>query len=119
MVAGISQNGGLQMKRFIFALAMLPGMAMADDIPGIQNHDVQKRFMKEPCGAVVGAIDNAPATPEGVGTMAMTFGFLMGVEALNPGIRGTRETILTRLRTDCAIYPEKTAMELLTGYANE
>ena len=91
--------------------------ATAEDIEGIQNHDVQKRFLQEPCIAVVDAIDNAPPTPEGVGTMAMTFGFLMGIEAQNPGIRGDHETILMRLRTDCANQPEKTAMALLMGYA--
>jgi len=89
----------------------------ADDLDGIQGHAVQLRFATQNCGAVIDAIDSPPATPEGVGTMAMTFGFLMGVEMANPGIRGDAETILMRLRDDCAASPQATAWSLLTGYA--
>jgi hypothetical protein len=79
----------------------------------IQNHEVQKRFLEEPCQAVIDTIDNPIESVVGIGEMAMTFGFLMGVEALNPGIRGESETILMRLRHDCRLYPNKTAMTLL------
>lgn len=105
-------------------LALIAGLLMAttataENIDGIQNHDVQKRFLQEPCSAVIGAIDTPAPGAIGVGEMAMTFGFLMGFEALHPGIRGDHETILMRLRTDCANQPEKTAMALLMGYAGK
>lgn len=51
------------------------------------------------------------------GFSTMAFGFIMGFEVENPGIRGDHETVLMRLRDDCAADPTKTAMTYLRGYA--
>lgn len=103
------------MKRIcVMAVVLAGGASHADDIEGIQNHKVQKQFMQEPCTTVIDVIDNAS---NGVGEMAMAFGFLMGFEATHPNIRGDQETILTRLRIDCAAKPDQTAMALLQSYS--
>lgn len=128
--------------------------AFGDEMDGLQNHDVQKWYIQEPCTKVIEIIDGpsddvldafGPAMIDwSMGAMAgqseealerirepidammidtgfhgMTFGFIMGFEAVNPNIRGDYETVLTRLRADCAAGPEKTAMEYLLGYAAE
>lgn len=91
--------------------------AASAETAGIQNHDVQKLFIEQPCGAVIQAIDEPKPTPEGLGNMTMAFGFLMGFEAAHPGIKGDQETILKRLRADCAQGSTATAFDLLNGYA--
>lgn len=48
----------------------------------------------------------------------LAFGFLMGFEVANPDIRGDHETVLMRLRDDCAADPTKTAMTYLRSYAD-
>ncbi|WP_306150621.1 hypothetical protein [Roseovarius sp. MMSF_3281] len=106
------------MKTLTPALAIMiaTAPASAQNTNGIQNHPVQEQFMTEPCAAVISTIDNVTATPEGIGNMALAFGFLMGFEAANPGIRGDHETVLIRLRADCAETPNSTAMSLLRAY---
>lgn len=106
-----------QMKQFALVAALLAQPALADPLDGTQNHPVQARFVTAPCAEVIAAIDAPAPGPTGLGEMAMTFGFLMGVEVMTPGIRGPYETVLMRLRSDCAASPEKTAMELLRAYA--
>jgi len=53
-----------------------------------------------------------------IANVAMAFGFLMDFEATHPNINGTHETVLMRLRADCAAEPSKTAMEYLLIYAD-
>lgn len=84
--------------------------------PGIQNHPVQDLFADQPCSAVIREIDDAEPDPISLGKMVMAFGYLMGFEAANPHIRGTSETILKRLRADCATQPNRTALDLLNSY---
>jgi hypothetical protein len=100
------------------AAVFTASIAMAQ-APGIQNHDVQILFMQRPCAQAVATIDVPPIGLEGIGRMAMAFGFLMGFEVAHPGIRGEYETILMRLRADCAAHGDKTAIELLRGYVQE
>lgn len=105
------------------AAITVPAIALAD-VDGIQNHEVQKLFMEQPCHKVIEAIDSPDTdTPEAAlqnsAFMAMAFGFLMGFEATHPGIRGDHETILMRLRADCPAGTASTAFELLNGYARE
>ncbi|WP_419408846.1 hypothetical protein [Primorskyibacter sp. 2E107] len=107
------------MYRLAAALALIASPVIADMVPGIQNHAVQVRFIHEPCAAVIAAIDTPPPGVIGVGEMAMTFGFLMGIEARNPGIRSSHETILIRLREDCAAMPDQTAMQMIEVYIAE
>lgn len=109
------------MKRFALAViaSAVGTSASVENLQGTQNHVVQKRFLLEPCSAVIAAIDNPSPGMIGAGDMAMTFGFLMGFEAINPNIRGDHETILMRLRADCAQQDSKTAMTLLKSYAEE
>ena len=104
---------------------------LAAETAGIQNHKVQKLFMEAPCSDAISAIDNPGGARTSaqdsnaelaqpildLGWTAMAFGFLMGYEATRPGIRGTHETILMRLRDDCASDSTRTAMEILQGYS--
>jgi hypothetical protein len=101
--------------RTLVMATLLPCAALADTAD-IQNHEVQVMFLTSPCKTTVATIDQAAPTPKGMGKMTMAFGFLMGFEAAHPGIRGTHETILKRLREDCANDPSTTAMDLLNGY---
>ncbi|WP_300009739.1 hypothetical protein [uncultured Roseobacter sp.] len=109
--------------------------AGAQDVEGIQNHPVQLLYLGEPCSTVIETITGPTDIPEretieetleetrkAMGQLAMTgmtWGALMGFEMANPGIRGTHETILMRLRDDCMTTPDATAFDLLTGYAEE
>lgn len=99
------------------ALVFAAAPSLAEDRPGIQNHAVQTLFLDEPCGAVIAQIDRPLPNLEGIGMMTMSFGFLMGYEVENPGIRGTHETVLMRLRTECAEHPESTAFDLLEQFS--
>lgn len=96
------------------------------DVPGIQNHKVQKLFMEAPCAEVMDVIDGPKAKPDSLqqalqnaGWTAMAFGFLMGFEATHPGIRGDHETILMRLRDDCATNGNRTTIDMLMGYTQK
>lgn len=108
------------------ALATAPGTAPAVEIPGIQNHAIQHMFWQSPCTETVALIDLDPDATQSVQALvstiarqAMAWGHLLGFESANPGIRGDHETILKRLRRDCAANTDATAMELLDSYANE
>lgn len=85
----------------------------------IQNHDIQVLFANAPCTNIIEMIDSPAPTPESLGMMAMAFGFLMGFEIENPGIKGDQETILSRLRLDCANDGTQPALTLLRGYATQ
>ena len=102
------------MKPAILTALLMTGTATAAaDIPGIQNHPVQHLFTSQPCSAAISAIDNPDPDLIAVGEMAMAFGFIMGIEALNPGIRKDHETVLMRLRADCVTDSDETALNLL------
>lgn len=98
------------------ALTVVLTASAQAETAGIQNHEVQRLFIESPCGDVLARIDNPTPGPEGIGHMAMTFGFLMGYEVANPGIKGDSETLLTRLRADCATDGTRTGMDWLRSY---
>lgn len=104
-------------KPFLSAAMLLTATTASAEIEGIQNHMIQKMFMEAPCISPITAI--SPSGPPDLGMMAMAFGFLMGFEASHPGIRGDHETILKRLMAECSIDSNKTAFEMLQGYAAE
>lgn len=111
----------------LIALIATATAALSGPLDGTQNHAVQQRFIEEPCSAVIAAInptepaDNSEDVGEGMliamGEMAMTFGFLMGFEAVHPNIRGDFETVLQRLTSDCEKDSSRTAWHMLQGYA--
>ena len=115
------------MKRIALIAGLLVATtANAEDIEGIQNHGIQTMFWTAPCTETIAMIDINPDPSLPMNDMisimarqAMAWGHLLGFESANPGIRGDHETILMRLRTDCANQPEKTAMALLMGYAGK
>ncbi|WP_147112149.1 hypothetical protein [Tateyamaria sp. syn59] len=101
------------------------GVAAAK-IDGIQNHEVQTIFWTAPCTETVALMDAAPPEDVPILTLvgvlaqqAMAWGHLLGFESAHPGIRGEHETVLMRLRTDCAATPDKTAIDILRGYTQE
>ena len=104
------------MKRLTLAATLTlisnPIYALED----IQNHFAQQAFTDFPCARVITLIDYDGFEPEGLIAMSMTFGVLLGFELANPGIKGDAETILTRLRNDCASNPDRTAYDLLQSY---
>lgn len=105
--------------RLAIMIAMAIPTASAAQIDGIQNHEVQTLFMDAPCGQAITRMDTPKVDIEGIGKMTMAFGFLMGFEATHPGIRGDQDTILKRLRADCATRSDATAMDLLNSYVIE
>lgn len=98
---------------FLTALLVAATATAAADIPDIQNHPVQDLFTNQPCSAAIQTIDNPDPDLIEVGEMAMAFGFIMGIEALNPGIRKNHDTVLMRLRADCASNSDTSALNLL------
>lgn len=102
----------------LIALALCATAATAET-DGIQNHEVQRLFMDQPCMAAVKTIDDPKPSPKSMGMMTMAFGFLMGFEASHPHIRGDYDTILKRLRDDCTDKTTATAFDLLQGYADD
>ncbi|MGK7653177.1 hypothetical protein ACSQ76_12400 [Roseovarius sp. B08] len=113
-------------KHSIAAIAALLIASTAQASGDIQNHEVQRIYLEESCSEVIRILDSQPDFSDGVengsqemAVQAMVWGHLLGVETANPGIRGTHETILQRLRADCAADDSRTAMQLLTGYAAE
>jgi len=92
--------------------------------PHLPDHPYQARFIERPCTEVIALIDSPdPETLDAIATWAanigMTFGILLGYELAHPGIRGDHETILTRLRRDCAATPDRPALDLLRSYHAE
>ncbi|MEP3330079.1 hypothetical protein [Sedimentitalea sp.] len=90
----------------------------------LSAHDMQDNFTNRKCGEALAFID-APDRGDGstktlvmsAGAMAMAFGYLLGFEAASGReLKGDAETLLTRIREDCASSPDKTALELLSGY---
>ena len=104
------------MRFAALTLALLPSTLTAQS-PDIQNHDIQVLFANAPCTRIIQMIDDPAMGPESMGMMAMAFGFLMGFEVENPGIKGDQETVLTRLRMDCAADGTQPALTMLRGYA--
>ncbi|WP_306131024.1 hypothetical protein [Roseovarius sp. MMSF_3350] len=113
-------------KHSIAAIAALLIASTAQASGDIQNHEVQRIYLEEPCSEVIRILDSQPDLSDGMDNMinelaiqGMTWGHLLGVETANPGIRGTHETILQRLRADCAADDNRTAMQFLMEYAAE
>lgn len=104
------------MRYLIVALILL-----ASQLPA---HEMQDNFANKKCGYVLALIDSpdsgdksVKALVMGAGAMAMAFGYLLGFEAASGReLKGNSETLLTRLRTDCAASPDKAALELLSRY---
>ncbi|PYG33105.1 hypothetical protein [Pelagimonas varians] len=114
------------LKITIASIAILANSATAETPQNIQNHEVQKAYFSAPCIHVVATLD-APSdygadleTATRVLTNKMiTWGHLLGFESAHPGIRGEHETILKRLRAECAKAPQKTSMELLNRFVQD
>ncbi|MDU9004519.1 hypothetical protein [Sedimentitalea todarodis] len=90
----------------------------------LSAHEMQDNFANKKCGETLALIDSPEMGDKSVktlvasaGAMAMAFGYMLGFEAASGReLRGSSETLLTRLRNDCARSPDKTALELLSGY---
>lgn len=90
----------------------------------VSAHEMQDKFANNKCGDVLALIDNPERGDKSVealvtsaGAMAMAFGYMLGFEAATGrDLSGNAATLLTRLREDCAASPERTALELLSGY---
>ena len=106
------------MRLAALTIAALPTTLSAQS-PDIQNHDIQVLFAYAPCTRIIQMIDDPALSRHSIGMMAMAFGFLMGFEVENPGIKGDQETVLSRLRMDCAADGAQPALKILRGYAAE
>lgn len=90
----------------------------------LSAHEMQDKFASERCGDVLAMIDNPDRSDKSVkalvmsaGAMAMAFGYLLGFEAASGReLKGDAATLLSRLRDDCSALPDKTVLELLSGY---
>lgn len=90
----------------------------------VSAHEMQDNFANKKCGYVIALIDSpkrydnsVKALVKSAGAMAMAFGYMLGFEAASGReLNGNAETLLKRLRADCAASPDKTALELLSSY---
>jgi hypothetical protein len=74
-------------------------------------------FADRACAEALRHIENPTMTPEGIGSMGMAFGYLLGFQAAKGGdLSGESETLLQRIKADCAAQPDATALELLESY---
>lgn len=90
-----------------------------------ESHSTHVLFRDKPCTEAVATID-APPNPDGLHPaiqstlrLGFAFGFLLGVDAMYPGIAGDEATLLIRLRKACAETPERPALEILTEFIAE
>ena len=99
------------MRALTTCLVFLAGPSFAEP------HKMAVAFAERPCGEVIDLIENPVLTPEGIGNMGMAFGYLLGFEAANDAdLSGDAETVLQRLKVDCAVSPELPALDLLRRY---
>lgn len=98
--------------RYLLLMALAaPSLAVADSY---DTHAISSMYREKPCTSVVGLIDNdtAPFMAE----RGAIWGFLVGYDQANGGLRGDQETTLIRLRKACAESPKTPALELLNGF---
>lgn len=99
------------MRTSIALLLLCAGPAFAEP------HYMTVAFAEKPCGEALDYIENPAVTPQGMGNMAMAFGYLLGFQAAMGGdLSGEAETILKRLVADCTANPDMTALDLLKRY---
>lgn len=97
-------------------LPIVAATIAAISTPAFAEHDVQTKYRTAPCTEIVAILDGDATTFDQMATQAMVWGYLLGVEGLNPDIKGDSETTLTRLRAECGKSPKTPALSLIKGF---
>lgn len=108
-------------------LAATTGIAEEKKYDGdYSNHQTHIMFRDAPCKEVIATIDypfdldgTVRQTTRHITRLGMAFGFLVGVDAMFPGIAGSDDTLLIRLRKSCAETPDRPALDILREYVTE
>lgn len=113
------------------SLAALAALSSAATAAGYDDNPILVAFRDHPCTTVIEAIDNpdtaAAANAPDLGSalrystgrvshMAAYFGFIVGFDTANGGLRGDAETTLMRLRDACREHPDTPALDLLRSF---
>ena len=97
--------------RLVFALALAASPAIAEP------HYMTTAMKDQPCGTSLATINAPKGGLKGAGEMAMAFGYLLGFQAAKGGdISGDAATVLKRVTSDCEANPDRTVLQILSGY---
>lgn len=106
------------MRTLLIGLSLMAAPAVAQEP---EEHPIQTMYRDAPCTEVVGLLDAWPDLPPAESLnfyleKGMAWGFLLGFDAMHPEAKGEADTLLSRVRLDCAAAPETPALTILEGY---
>lgn len=83
------------------------------------QHPVQSAYEAEPCMTIIATLDATPGNLDQAAKQAMIWGYMLAIDAIFPTIKTAKQTTLERLRAACAETPNRPALEILKGLAEQ